>query len=242
MTELPQAASPPMPPHHTAMRSAFLVTAHHGRRLVLEQLAGIEATDTLRSLVRVMRGAGYECRILKRRRWKDVEALGKSFPVMAQQASGHWVILIGIVAGADGTTAVAVLDPTRENSGLVTMQRREFEAVWSGILVLSKPKQRLLDANQPFGLRWFLPEIMRQSRYFRDVAIATLASNLINLGTPLLFNILIDKVVPHHSYQTLLAVVLIYLVLITFDALFGFVRQQLMIFAGNKIDARLASR
>jgi ATP-binding cassette subfamily B protein len=74
------------------------------------------------------------------------------------------------------------------------------------------------------------------------VAIASVASNLISLTTPMLFQLLIDKVVPHHSYQTLVVIVLVYLMLTVFDGLFGYVRQQLMIFAGNKIDARLASR
>jgi ATP-binding cassette, subfamily B, bacterial HlyB/CyaB len=238
----PAPAAAPMPPRNTAIRSAFLISAHHGRRLTSEQLSEVDGADTLRSLTRVMRGAGYECRVLKRRKWSDIESLGKAFPVMALLDTGHWVILIGLVAGETGVTAVAMIDPTRESDGLIAMPRAAFEAVWAGTLVLAKPKQRLLDANQPFGLRWFLPEIMRHSRYFRDVAIASVASNLISLTTPMLFQLLIDKVVPHHSYQTLVVIVLVYLMLTVFDGLFGYVRQQLMIFAGNKIDARLASR
>src|SRR5207248_2035363 len=79
-------------------------------------------------------------------------------------------------------------------------------------------------------------------RYLRDIAIAAMASNVIGLCTPLLFHVIIDKVLPHRSYQTLVAVVLIFLVLTTFDGLFCYVRQRLMLFATNKMDARLASR
>ena len=53
---------------------------------------------------------------------------------------------------------------------------------------------------------------------------------------------MIDKVVPHHSYQTLLAVVLAFSVTILFDAVFSYVRQMLTLLLSNKIDARLAAR
>src|SRR6202012_1595568 len=52
----------------------------------------------------------------------------------------------------------------------------------------------------------------------------------------------IDKVIPHRSYQTLFAVILAFGVTLIFDSVFSFVRQYLMLFATNKIDARLASR
>ncbi|MBF0612052.1 MAG: peptidase domain-containing ABC transporter, partial [Magnetococcales bacterium] len=44
------------------------------------------------------------------------------------------------------------------------------------------------------------------------------------------------------SYQTLFAIVAVFVVTALFDAVFSYVRQYLMIFATNKIDAQLASR
>ncbi|TAL00389.1 MAG: peptidase domain-containing ABC transporter, partial [Rhodospirillaceae bacterium] len=113
---------------------------------------------------------------------------------------------------------------------------------WSGRLLLCKRTFRITDEAQPFGFRWFLPEIMRQGRYFRDVAIAAVMCTLIGFATPLFFQIMIDKVIPHHSYQTLFAVVLAFSVAMLFEGTFSYVRQYLMLFASNKIDARLASR
>jgi subfamily B ATP-binding cassette protein HlyB/CyaB len=228
--------------HHTALRSAFLVTAHHGRRLTPEQLSEINSTDTLPSLLKTLRRAGFACRALKRRKWIDAISLGKAYPAMILGKTGRWVILVGTANDDAGEPTAAVLDPARETAGVQRMPRADFEALWSGIILLCKPKRRLLDENQPFGLAWFLPEIVRHGRFFRDVAIAAVASSLINLATPLFYHVLIDKVIPHHSYQTLLVIVLIFLLLTAFDAMFSYVRQQLMLFATNKIDVRLASR
>jgi subfamily B ATP-binding cassette protein HlyB/CyaB len=233
---------PEVSPHHTALRCAFLVTAHHGRRLPPDQLVEIEERDPLRSMMRVLRGASFDCRILKKRKWKDVIALGKVYPVMAICRSGHWVILVGLGGDEASGPVVAVLDPRNEKAGLQMMTRAKFEAQWSGTLVLCKTRRGLFDEEQPFGLRWFMPEILRHGRYFREVAIAAIFSNIINLSIPLVFHVLIDKVIPHKSYQTLYAMVLVFLVLVVFDALFSYVRQQLMLFATNKIDVRLSSR
>jgi ATP-binding cassette subfamily B protein len=238
----PGSEASPLPAHHTAVRCAFLVSAHHGRRLEPDQLGAIDARDTLRSMVKVMRAAGFDCRALKRRKWDDVIALGKAYPAMAIHKSGRWVILVGIVPDDAGGMSAVVLDPTSEASGVKLVPRHAFDAAWSGTLVLCKPRKRLFDEDQPFGFRWFVPEIARHASYFRDVAIATVASNLINLSTPLFYHVLIDKVIPHRSYQTLWVIVLIFLVLTAFDGLFTYVRQQLMLFATNKIDVRLASR
>ena len=67
-------------------------------------------------------------------------------------------------------------------------------------------------------------------------------SSLIGFAPPLFFQIIIDKVIPHHSYQTLVAIVVAFFVTLFFDSIFQFTRQYLMLFATNKIDARLASR
>jgi ATP-binding cassette, subfamily B, bacterial HlyB/CyaB len=121
--------------------------------------------------------------------------------------------------------------------------KERFLAEWDGTLILCrKPAPALTEEDQPFGLRWFLPEILRHRRFFAGVALAAVLSNLIGFAIPLLFQVLIDKVVPHQSTQTLLVVVLVFVLLVLFDGFFGYARQRLMLLASNKIDARLVSR
>ena len=160
---------------------------------------------------------------------------------MAERTDGNWLIVASTMPTADGIGALAVLDPASEQAGIVVLPRGEFEAGWTGRLVLCKRKFRLSDEKQPFGLRWFAPEILRNRRYLRDVAVAAMLCNLISFATPLLFNVLIDKVVPHHSYQTLLAGQPRVRGAVLFDGVFGYAR-ILTLLASNKIDARLAER
>jgi ATP-binding cassette subfamily B protein len=230
-----------MLPHHTALRALFVVGMHHGYRLKPEQLASTDMNDTLGSALRMMRRAGFACRLLTRAKPRALADLGAAYPVIALRKTGHWVVLVGLM-DSDGERMAAVLDPAGEGSGITLERLPDFVARWNRTIILCKRRPRLLDADQPFSLRWFVPEIARQHRAFRDVAIAAIASNLIALTTPLLYNVIIDKVVPHRSYHTLLAIAIAFMIAIGFDAVFSTVRQQMMLFATNKIDAKLAAR
>jgi ATP-binding cassette subfamily B protein len=232
----------PMSPHLAALRCLFLLGLHHGVQIPPEKLAHASEADTLGSILSVMRDVGLRGKVLKNRRFEDLTTLGSAFPVMAERKTGSWVIVPSTVSTNDGRALIAVLDPVVEQTGITLVPREEFEESWSGRILLCKRTYKVTDESQPFGFRWFLPEIVRQGRYFRDVAIAAVMSTLIGFATPLFFQIMIDKVIPHRSYQTLFAVVLAFSVTMLFDATFSYVRQYLMLFASNRIDARLASR
>jgi ATP-binding cassette, subfamily B, bacterial HlyB/CyaB len=236
-SSVPHARSP----HYTALRCLFVVCLHRGVQLKPENFTEVKESDTLGSVLRVMQKVGLRGRVLPHCKWKKLTALGYAFPVMAQQKSGNWVVLLNTVKGEDGT-AVTVLDPVSADERATVMSRAEFVESWSGALILCKRARQPSDENQHFGLRWFLPELLRHKRLFRDVAVAATMSAVIAFATPLMFQILIDKVITHRSYQTLVALMLIFGVLTLFDGVFNYTRHYLMLFITSKIDGRLASR
>jgi subfamily B ATP-binding cassette protein HlyB/CyaB len=100
----------------------------------------------------------------------------------------------------------------------------------------------LLDGNQPFSLKWFLPEIFRQRTAFMDVAIAALFIHLIALVVPLYFQIVIDKVLVNYAISTLQVLTVGICVALVFDAILGYLRSYLLLYATSKIDIRVATR
>lgn len=96
--------------------------------------------------------------------------------------------------------------------------------------------------NKPFGFSWFVPEILKHSKVWRDVLAASLALQLVGLATPLLTQVVIDKVVVHQSQNTLAAVGLGMIIAILFGTIFTWVRQYLLLHTGNRVDAALGSR
>ena len=71
--------------------------------------------------------------------------------------------------------------------------------------------------KKEFGFKWFIPELLKHKTIWRDVLLASLAIQLVGLTTPLITQVIIDKVVVHQSNSTLivLGVALIMFMLFT---------------------------
>ncbi|MDO9710129.1 peptidase domain-containing ABC transporter [Paracraurococcus lichenis] len=225
------------------MRCLFLVAMHHGLQMAPEELPAVEGPDMLPPVLGAMRRLGLRTRVLRGCGWDQAAGLGSAYPALALRRDGAWVILVHVVPGPDGSQMAAVLDPAQEMAGVQLLPREQFLAGWDGTLVLCRRRApSWAEEDQPFGFRWFLPEIARHRRFLAGVAVAAVLSNLIGFAIPLLFQVLIDKVVAHHSYQTLVVVVLVFALLVLFDGVFAYARQRLMLLACNRMDARLGSR
>ena len=68
----------------------------------------------------------------------------------------------------------------------------EFNSRYAGMVLQVAPKNKpLVDpdaksaATTHFGFRWFLPELLKHRRVFRDILMASLAIQLMALATPL---------------------------------------------------------
>jgi len=126
--------------------------------------------------------------------------------------------------------------------------QRQFEPV---LLVLERPQKqgRRADDGSPsdsaaredFGFGWFIPELLKHKRIFRDVLLASLAIQLMALATPLFTQAIIDKVIVHQTRSTLAVVGFALLMFMLFSTVMTWLRQYLVIHTGNRIDAVLGS-
>ena len=96
-------------------------------------------------------------------------------------------------------------------------------------------------APKAFGLSWFVPEFLKHKRIWREVLVVSLVMQVLGLATPLLTQVVIDKVVVHHTMSTLVVVGVGLAIAVLFSAAFGWLRQYLVIHTGNRIDAVLGS-
>jgi len=100
-----------------------------------------------------------------------------------------------------------------------------------------------IDTTPPrFGLRWFVPELLRHKRIWRDVLLASVSLQLVGLAAPLFTQVLIDKVVVHRTESTLVVVAVALALFTVFTAVMTWLRQHLVLHTGNRIDAVLGSR
>jgi len=98
-----------------------------------------------------------------------------------------------------------------------------------------------LGKQAEFGFSWFIPELMKHKRIWRDVLIASLVIQLLALATPLFTQVIIDKVVVHRTQSTLIVIGIALGVFMVFSALLSWVRQYLILHTGNRVDAVLGA-
>ncbi len=228
--------------HLTALRCFFLVSQHHKINLDIEKMLTLVESGDFDGMLDALHEVGLTGSVRKRQKWEFLTSLGATYPVIAEKSNGGWVIVAYEQTSAEGEVRIAVLDPVEEQKGVMMLSRSEFEQEWTGKLVQFKRTYRLMDENQPFGLRWFMPEVIRNGRFLVDIAVTTIMTSMLTFVTPLFINIIVDKVLPNRSYQSLYALILLYIASVILTGFFSFVAQYMTIFSSNKIDSRLLAR
>ncbi|MFI3155447.1 MAG: peptidase domain-containing ABC transporter [Methylococcaceae bacterium] len=227
---------------HTSIQCLTAIAQHHGLQInpewLIQEYALGEEEPTPLLLLRIASEIGLKAKIDKLS-WDGLLAQGGVFPVLARLRNGDSVIIAG--ARTEGDGAVAVLDP--QNGAAVVLQDKEqFCKSWGGDVVFLKRSHSLTDLSQPFSLRWFIPEILKQKVAFRDIAITVIAMQFLGLASPMFFQLVIDKVLVHQSVSTLWVLGVGIVVALVFDSVFGYLRQLLTLAATNKIDMRITRR
>ena len=93
-----------------------------------------------------------------------------------------------------------------------------------------------------FGFAWFIPELLRHRKLWRDVLLASLAIQLVGLATPLFTQVIIDKVIAHHSVSTLWVLGVALVVFMLFTSAMSWLRQYLVLHTGSRMDAVLGEQ
>ncbi|MBF0562430.1 MAG: peptidase domain-containing ABC transporter [Alphaproteobacteria bacterium] len=220
-----------------------MVARHHGVDLGVERIIHEYAinTDEISTtlLVRIANENGFKAKAVTLQ-WEDLAEIGAAFPLIARLSNGNSIVLAGF-RDDNGGEAV-IVDPLAGQPTFVFLSRDRLTALWRGEVVFVKKIYSLGDEAQPFGLRWFVPEIMRQGSAFAHVAAAGLLLHGIGLVTPLFFQVVIDKVLVHNSVDTLTVLGIGVTVAVLFESVITFLRNYLLLHTTNKIDIRLSTR
>lgn len=106
----------------------------------------------------------------------------------------------------------------------------------------AQPSNQTISAPQPFGFKWFIPELLKYKGIWSEILMASLAIQLVGLAVPICTQIVIDKVVVHHSTSTLIVIGVALFMFMMFSNAMGWVRQYLVLHTGNRIDASLGHK
>lgn len=212
-------------------------------KLVLNQFPLPHTND---SFIRAIRHMGFKSKQIS---CPPHKLHNLSFPCFAfvnpknpEDGSGASMVLL-----SDASSEYVVLFESGTNISL-KLSLLEFSFHYLGSVVLAAKSMEKLDdpdalasEKGSFGFRWFVPELLKHKKVWRDVLLASLVIQLLALGTPLFTQTIIDKVVVHRTESTLLVIGIALAVFMIFSAILSWVRQYLVLHTGNRVDAVLAA-
>ncbi len=158
-------------------------------------------------------------------------------PALARLRSGAFVVL----GGRNAEGLFRLIDPVTRLDRLLDLDTLHREVEPDVILLARKIGGPGVDPRT-FGFRWFLPSIWRYRKPLAHVLIASFFIQVLGLVTPLFFQVIVDKVLAHKSYSTLLVLIVGLVVVGLFDALLQFLRAYALSHTSNRIDVELGQR
>ena len=162
------------------------------------------------------------------------EAPVLTVPVLLIKASGGQLMFFR--AGSESPETIAIDEFFKLFRTDILLVARKEQNASDGEEAANSPRE-----PEPFGFRWFIPELMKHKRIWRDVLIASLAIQLVGLVTPLFTQVIIDKVVVHQTQSTLIAIAVGLVMFMLFSSAMTWLRQYFVLHTGNRIDAVLGS-
>ena len=157
-----------------------------------------------------------------------------------------------IIGMKDGTFRVVIgWNTTDDKARLGNPVTRGVEDVspsilselWTGELILLTRRYggKGIDPGL-FGFRWFLPPMWRYRWPLSQFFLASLVVQIFALASPLLFQLVIDKVLVHKGYSTLTLVAIGMVGIAMFDSMMQISRTYLLTHTTSRIDVELGAR
>lgn len=155
-------------------------------------------------------------------------------PALISFPSG-WAILGARVA----PEKYLFVDPLTERAARYAA-KEIFEKSGREIILVAASKNDAPDNDEAFAIRWFLSALWRYRRSFAHVLLASFFIQIFALVTPLVFQMVIDKVLVYKSEATLIVLVVALVGLAIFDAVMKYLRSYALIHTSSRVDVELA--
>jgi subfamily B ATP-binding cassette protein HlyB/CyaB len=238
MVDVVSPHTPPQPAAETdsAWLSLALIAQVHG--LVVDpaqarHAAGLSGeAPSARDIIRAARDLGFKARETSVR-WSRLQKT--PLPAIAVLGDGRFRVLAA--AKAD---AVLLHDPVAGRAE--SLSEAAFAEIWSGRLILLAPRAAAPEEVTRFGFAWFATAAGKYRVLLAEVLVASLVLQLFALISPMMFQVVIDKVLVHRGLTTLDVVVIGLLAVSVFEVLLTILRSYLSSHTTTRLDVELGTR
>ena len=233
----------------TRLASFVLIARNDNTPLDIREIMheyAVDSEEVRENLFREI-AAGYKYKVRRvKLSWKEMQESSSVFPCIALKRNGKSAVFCGFRKTQEGELQAVVTDPESDQFNtpdrFIFLSQEQFARDYSGNFLLLKKIYKLTDEEQPFSLRWFIPEFLKHKAIFGEIALMVVLLTLFSLVIPLFFQIVVDKVLVNQAYNTLNVLGIGILIIVVFNALVNYIRGYLLLFATNKIDISTATK
>ncbi|MGB3494670.1 MAG: type I secretion system permease/ATPase [Elainellaceae cyanobacterium] len=174
---------------------------------------------------------GFQMRRLLVGNWDDLRRL--TLPTMLLWQGERWVLLYAVRGDR-----LVIADPMNPNQTCESILRDVVRENWDGELW----QIDLVKKQDQFNLSWFLPAVMRYRGLLSEVLLTSFTIQLLGLATPIITQVIIDKVMVQGSIATLDVMAIALLSVATFEAVLGTLRMFIFTHTTNRLDMGLSAQ
>lgn len=121
------------------------------------------------------------------------------------------------------------------------ISKEELSEIWDGTAILIR-KKGLMDREANFSFRWFLPTILKFKKEFIQVLLAVFVIQILGILTPVMTQVVVDKVLVHRSIATLNVLAIGIVIVYIYELILGLAKNYVFTHTTNRIDVILSFR
>lgn len=165
--------------------------------------------------------------------WERLDKI--NLPAIAQSKDKNYFII-----GQVSDDKVLIQNPLKGNRPEV-LSAEQFMEIWNGRLLMMTCREFLNGKNRKFDISWFIPAVVKYRRLFGEVILASFFLQLFALVSPLLFQVIIDKVLVNRGLSSLDVLMIALICLGIFETMLGALRTYTFSHTTTRIDVELGA-
>ena len=165
--------------------------------------------------------------------WERLDKI--NLHAIAQSKDGTYFIL-----GKVAEDKVLLQSPSDGNKPQI-LSREEFTEKWNGRLLMMTCREFINGKNRKFDISWFIPAVVKYRKLFGEVILASFFLQLFALVSPLLFQVVIDKVLVNRGLSSLDVLMTALICIGIFETMLGALRTYTFSHTTTRVDVELGA-
>jgi subfamily B ATP-binding cassette protein HlyB/CyaB len=155
-------------------------------------------------------------------------------PFIAKGEDGEFFIIAKIK-----DDKIMVVLPDKQQPQII--EREELAKTWDGTAVIIT-QRGIIDKEAMFSFKWFIPTIFKFKKELIQVLIAVFVIQLLGILTPVMTQVVVDKVLVNRTISTLNILAIGIAIVYIYDLIIGLAKNYVFTHTTNRIDVMLSDK